>query len=92
MVKYKLYAFIGELVNITECEINNEDLLKYLNYKIGTRCIFTPYDDYKYAGQECEVIEYVKYGEDDWCYNVKFRDEYTQRIYEGELELVTVKS
>lgn len=91
MIKYKLYIFVSETINITECEIDDKDLLDYLNYKIGEKCIFSPYDDYEHAGQECEIIEYVKYGGNDWCYNVKFSDGFTQRIYEDELELIKAK-
>lgn len=90
MVKYKLYTFIGESINITECEIDNNELLENLSYKIGQKFIFTPYEYYEHVGQECEIIDYVRYedGEDDWCYNVRFDDGHTQRIYEDELEII----
>lgn len=95
MINYKLYAFVGESIKITEYEIDEKDLLEYLNYKIGAKCIFSPYDEYKHAGQKCQIIDYVNYFDgaddgDDWCYNVIFADGHTQRIYEGELELITV--
>ena len=88
MLKYKWYTFAGKSINVTECEIDDEDLLKYLNYKIGTRGIFSPHDDYEYAGQICKIVDYIKYSEDDWCYNVKFNNCYEQRIYEEEFELI----
>lgn len=92
MAKYKLYTFVNENLNITEHEINDDELLKYFNYKIGVKFRFTPCDDCEYAGQICEIVDYVKYDEDDWCYNVKFNNGQEQRIYESELELITANS